>query len=187
MHDPGGKVRLRLQPGVDGNAGFSECGRYRHWLSREWGFDGLFADNTRGEAYALWIGCNPSTAEADVDDPTIRKEIHYTQAMGLSKYVKCNIMDYRTTYPADLTTKTDEPSSPTNLPTIIKMAADAIVIVAAWGSLPRPLKLYADDVEASIGMHTLMCMGTTKDGSPRHPLYLRNDAQPTVWRKPCTT
>lgn len=180
IHDPGGKVRLPLQPGVRGLAEFSPCGRYRYWLSRFWDVGAHATADIL--PYALWIGMNPSTAEAGVDDPTIRKEMHFTRVMGLSGYIKTNIMDYRATYPFELTTKTDEPSSPNNLPTIARMAKQAQVIIAAWGALPKPLKLYADDVVASIGMHSLMCMGTTKDGSPRHPLYLRNDAQPSVWR-----
>jgi hypothetical protein len=96
VHDPKGKVRLTLQPGVDGSAEFSECGRYRHWLKREWGFR-RFTDGR--EPYALWIGMNPSTAEANVDDPTIRREMGFTRRMGLDCYAKVNIMDYRATFP----------------------------------------------------------------------------------------
>lgn len=187
-HDPGGKVRLKLLPGVKGNAVFSPCGRFRHWLSREWGF----RQYTGGrEPYALWIGMNPSTAEANIDDPTIRKEMHFTKKMGLDCYVKCNIMDYRATNPSVLLSLIGEPnrhpieavpSSSKNLECIASFAQHASVVVVAWGALPRPLRQYADDVLATLGPFRLMCMGVTKDYSPRHPLYLRNDAQPIVWR-----
>jgi hypothetical protein len=100
-------------------------------------------------------------------------------------------MDYRATYPQELIAMRREhgrysahpsPSSPHNLATILRMVAHATVIVAAWGTLPAPLRLYADIVECSL-FQTVLCMGTTKDRSPRHPLYLRNDAQPMVWRR----
>lgn len=174
-HDPGGKVRLPLQSGVRGAAEFSPCGRYRYWLSRWW--------EPTGRA-ALWIGMNPSTAEADVDDPTIRKEMHFTRALGLAGYIKCNVMDYRATKPKDLLTLEGvNAASPQNLQTIISQARHASMVFAAWGALLRPLRRYADEVAFELRpiVGDLWCMGVTADGSPRHPLYLRNDAQPMPW------
>ena len=72
MHDPGGSRRFAMLPGVDGKAEFSPCGQYRYWLSRDWGFRRFSGGR---EPFVLWIGMNPSTAEAEVDDPTIRREI----------------------------------------------------------------------------------------------------------------
>ena len=70
-HDPGGKVRLVLPDGMRAGATFcgpSNC--YRTLLWREWGDEGA--------PYALWIGMNPSTADATVDDRTVRREIGFT-------------------------------------------------------------------------------------------------------------
>lgn len=90
QHDAGGKSRLAMIDGVDGKAGFSPCGRYRLWLSRDWSW----RRHSDGRSqYALWIGMNPSVAEADVDDPTIRREMAFTKAMGIDTYVKCNVME----------------------------------------------------------------------------------------------
>jgi hypothetical protein len=112
-HDPGGKVRLPLLPGVDGKAGFSEDGVYRHWLSRNWGF----RRHTDGrEPFILWVGTNPSTAEGNVDDPTIRKEMIFTRRLMFDCYVKVNIMDYRATSPKTL--RNVEACSVKNLETI---------------------------------------------------------------------
>lgn len=174
-HDPGGKVRLPLQPGVYGDAGFSSCGRYRPWLSRGW-------DSEEGSiGYALWIGMNPSTADPTVDDPTIRKEINFTRRMYMNGYIKCNVMDYRATDPKLLLRAGCAPRSDHNLQCIVNDARHADRIICAWGVLPKRLRHYADDVVSALRGRQLFCMGKTQDGSPRHPLYLRNDAECVPW------
>lgn len=173
-HDPGGKVRLPLQDGVIGDAEFSPCGRYRLWLSRSWP-----DEPGQWPGFALWIGMNPSTAESNVDDPTIRREIAFTKAMGIGGYVKCNIMDYRATNPKSLLTVI--PRSDKNLRCIFDHAQVAKRVIVAWGALPKPLRHYADDVISVMRGHQLFCMGKTRNGSPRHPLYLPNNAECVPW------
>lgn len=175
-HDPGGKTRMRLLPDCIGDAEFSDCLRYRHWLSRDWS-----ASDESGPpfSYALWIGMNPSTAEADVDDPTIRREIAFTKAMGLSVYVKCNVMDYRATDPKALLSVS--PRSGENLPCILRHAKYAGRVVLAYGALPNKLRRYADEVVSALRGTPLYCMGKTASGAPRHPLYLPGDAQCVPW------
>ena len=175
-HDPGGKVRLRLQPGVRGDALFSSCGRYRHWLSRKWGEEDA--------PYALWIGMNPSTAEADIDDPTICREVGHTRRMGLTSYYKCNVMDYRATAPRSLLMPGVEPRSPHNLAHIVMLACAAERVILAYGVLHRRLRHYTDEMISSLGSMPLWCMGMTADGSPRHPLYLRGDTELLLWSHP---
>lgn len=175
-HDPGGKTRLPMIPGVDGKAEFSECGRYRYWLSRNWCMR-RFSDGR--SPYALWIGMNPSTAEANVDDPTIRREMAFTKAMFIDVYVKCNVMDYRATLPKTLLSVA--PRSDKNIECIVGMAKDARIVIAAWGALPRSLRRYADDVVSALRGTPLYCMGKTANGSPRHPLYLPGNAQCVPW------
>jgi len=175
-HDPGGKVRIPLQPGVIADAEFSVCGRYRHWLSRQWG--------KPEDPYVLWIGMNPSTADMFVDDPTIRKEIRWTRSWGFSSYCKVNVMDYRATDPKRLLERGTVPVSDDNFLTIRQCAASAARVVCAWGALPKPLCNFAKAVELMLGDKTLWCMGVTKGGQPRHPLYLKNATPPIVWRRP---
>jgi hypothetical protein len=175
LHDPGGKTRLPLLPGVDGRAEFSPCGRYRYWLARDWGFR-RYTDGR--EPYALWIGMNPSTAEADVDDPTIRREMAFTKAMGLDFYLKVNVMDYRATDPKALLAPGIVPCSDENLNCITGVAPGAARIVLAWGALPKRLQCYADRVLVALRDKPLFCMGKTASGNPRHPLYLRGDTAP---------
>jgi hypothetical protein len=172
-HDPGGKVRLRLRRDTTNAwAEISPCGRFRTLLGREWG------DQVLGN-YALWIGMNPSTADGDVDDPTIRREISFTDREGLKGYLKVNVMDYRATDPKRLLSMTpDERCSRHNYRTIREKAQAASFVVAAWGTLPMPLRPHAIAVEELLRIDgvRLLCLGTTKDGSPRHPLYVKGDA-----------
>lgn len=168
-HNPGGKVRLNMPAGIRGNAFFSECGRHRYALTRTW------EPNPR---CALWIGMNPSTADASVDDPTVRREVNYTRnRLGLGGYAKCNVMDYRATDPKALRAPGIDPCSSANIRFIMDLAIRSERVIAAWGALPKSLRWYADEVEVKLtaaGIE-LWCLGFTKDGSPRHPLYVRGD------------
>jgi hypothetical protein len=174
-HDPGGKTRLRLQDGVYGEARFSVCGKYRLWLSREWQED----KDGPPTKVALWIGMNPSTAEDTVDDPTIRREIAFTRRLGCECYMKFNVMDYRATDPKKLLAPSVEPRSPGNLDLILSYAKHSDFVIAAWGALPKRLRHYANETQLALqdaGIR-LFCLGRTKDGSPRHPLYIAKTAE----------
>ena len=168
QHDPGGKVRLRLQGGVVGTALFSPCRKHRLVLTRDWG---------EGPS-VLWIGANPSTAEADVDDPTIRREVNFTRGWGFCRYIKMNVLSYRATYPKDLLADGVEVTCPENLPTIVTMAATAKLIVVCHGVLHPTLQHHAGVIVMALCSkgHGLHCLGRNADGSPKHPLYLPKTA-----------
>lgn len=174
-HDPGGKVRLRIQPGVSGDAVFSACGRYRTVLRRWWG--------DPSGPYVLWVAMNPSTASYDVDDPTIRKEMKFTRRDGYSVFVKVNVMDYRATNPKDLLAPGVEPCSPDNLPTIAQLSRNAASIIMAFGTLKPRHRVYAAQATRAILAtgKTPMCLGTSKDGSPLHPLYQLDETAYVQW------
>ena len=160
-----------------GDAEFSPSGIYRHWLSREWGLR-QYSDGR--EPFMLWIGMNPSTAEKDVDDPTIRREISFTRRMMINKYVKVNVMDYRATSPKELLKVAA--CSDQNLPIIKHFAEQAHSIVVCWGKLHKSLQHHADAVLEILNDRPLNCLGRNDDGSPKHPLYLANT---TIFEKFC--
>ena len=177
-HDPGGKVRLPMLPGVDGWARVSDDGRFRHSLCRDWSLRRF----TDGRAhYALWIGMNPSTADAEVDDPTIRREIEFTkriaaeQMLPVECYWKCNVMDFRATSPKDLVRPGVTPCSDENIVAIRGLADRAAIIVACWGKVHKSLRCYPDRILSELRGRPLWCLGKNADGSPRHPLYLAGD------------
>ncbi|SMQ64630.1 hypothetical protein SAMN06295905_1021 [Devosia lucknowensis] len=170
LHDPGGKVRLRLGEGVRGDAVMSADGRYRQRMRRWLG-------ETFPERYIVFIGMNPSTADATVDDPTCAREWTFARREGFSGMVKCNVGDYRATDPKMLVASGISAVSPANLPMIRDAARGAARVVLCHGKLNKALApagrelvdtLRADGID-------LWCFGSNGDGSPKHPLYLRAD------------
>jgi hypothetical protein len=169
-HDPGGKVRLRLGAGVRGDVIMSADGRYRQRMRRWLGDD-------FPEDYILFVGMNPSTADATVDDPTCAREWTFARREGFSAMVKCNVGDYRATDPKALVAPGISAVSAANLPVIREAANGAGRVVLCHGKLNKALApagrelvetLRADGID-------LWCFGTNADGSPKHPLYLRAD------------
>ena len=179
-HHAGGKRSLPLAPGVCGGAAFhGPCDCYRTVLWREIGIP----DPAAPKRYALWIGMNPSVAAGDVDDPTVRREwLYTTQRLGLLAYRKANLADYCATDPRALRAAPVPIRSDRNLLAIIEMARRAAVVVAAWGA---NADLASEARETAAALHaagiTLRCLGTTKAGHPRHPLYVARVTPLSDW------
>lgn len=128
----------------------------------------------------MFIGMNPSTADAMFNDPTVSREIFFAKREGFGGIIKVNVMDVRLTNSKKLTSLDFPVCSDLNLKTITAAAMDPRSVgfaVAAWGRLHKDLQVHARRVFAILacsGMR-LMCFGRNKDGSPKHPLYLRAD------------
>jgi hypothetical protein len=152
-----------------GSAVFSPCGRYRYALRRHWGGPG-------GEA--MIVGLNPSTADADRDDPTIRRCIAFTRDWGYAGLCMTNLFAYRATKPADLMAA-DHPVGPDNDAWLLEAARNAAIVVAAWGVHGT----WRGRDQAVRGMlPQLACLGLTRLGQPRHPLYLGRECRPVPWQ-----
>ncbi|MBA2412695.1 MAG: DUF1643 domain-containing protein [Burkholderiaceae bacterium] len=177
LHDAGGKVRIALKDGVHGDALFAgpnSC--YRLILTRKW--VNLFNSGTRlPNNFVLWIGMNPSVADASVDDMTINRCIDFSMQWGFDGLAMMNVCDYRVTDPRGLLAPGIEPRSKGNLPLIRNTAREAKKIVCAWGALHRDLVHFAVDVETALRAdgHDLFSLGLTQNGSPRHPSRLAAD------------
>ena len=118
---------------MNGEAFISDDGAYRHWLSRVWGPPPVI--------YPLWVGLNPSTADATQDDPTIRREVAFTKSWGYNSYFKVNICDYRATNPKKLL-EVPFPRSSINLEQIDKLAKRADKIILCYGAIHSNLEHY---------------------------------------------
>lgn len=150
-------------------ATISGCRTYRYTLSRT----GIF-----GDAPAVFLMLNPSTADATVDDPTIRRCLGFAATWGRNGIIVANLYALRATKPKDLWTHPD-PVGPENDWWLAQIASRHPEIVCAWGANAKPARVR--EVAGILRAHgsRLMCLGTTKDGAPRHPLYVRAD-QPLV-------
>lgn len=158
------------------SAAISNCGRYRYTLTRP-------GDLTAWRGPAVFVMLNPSTADADQDDNTIRRCRGFAQEWGCDGIVVVNLYAWRATKPAELW-KQKDPVGPENDQHIIEALENSDTLVFAWGANARAERVKA--VYELIARHSLLvplCLGTTKDGSPRHPLYIKKD-QPLIPWKP---
>ena len=144
---------------------FSPCRTYRYTLWREW---------IGGDGYAMFVGLNPSTADETQDDPTIRRCIAFAKAWGYAGLCMTNLFAFRATDPKDMKAAAD-PVGPENDYHLLRLWADAGVVVAAWGANGTHR---GRDAEVAKMLRPLHCLALTKDGHPGHPLYLRKTLTP---------
>lgn len=147
-------------------AQFSHDRQYRYRLWRCWGDPGK---------RVAFIGLNPSTADEHKDDPTIRRCIGFAKRWGFGAYEMLNLFGWRSTDPRGLL----EPADPVGLGTqhmTFHTAVQCELVVLAWGSHARLRKLIRARL-ATLDLPAVptIVLGLSKDGSPRHPLYLPYD------------
>ncbi|MCU1592428.1 MAG: hypothetical protein JWP11_3684 [Frankiales bacterium] len=155
-------------------ANISPCGRYRYSLSRLWADRPLM----------VFVMLNPSTADADLDDPTIRRCAGFARREGMGGFGVVNLYAYRATRPKALRS-CEDPIGPRNDGVLTAVLNEArhmsYPVVAAWGvhaSSERSAQVL--DLVPNVDW---LCLGTTKAGHPRHPLFVRGD-QPLVPLRP---
>jgi hypothetical protein len=127
-----------------------------------------------------FVMLNPSTADAEKDDPTIRRCVGFARREGCGEIVVVNLFAYRTSSPKVLAEAIGAGVDPWGPDQASVMSAAlhqwAGPIVAAWGA--NPLSGMALEKLPPVPMS---CLGVTKDGAPRHPLYVRGDAPLMEW------
>lgn len=165
------------------NAIISPCGTWRYTLERPF--------LTPGPTIAFGLH-NPSTADAEREDPTSRRGIGFAMSWGAGKMIFVNPWAGRATKPADLW-KMADPVGPMNDFHIAAVAREVAetggFFVFAWGAVspPRALRhavtnrLHAFDKIVRGAGCDVRALGVTQAGQPRHPLYLRADAKPEPW------
>lgn len=151
---------------MDNGAQFSPDRIYRYALWRTW---------ETGNGHILFIGLNPSTADETKDDPTIRRCIGFAKNLGYGGIYMLNIFAYRATNPKVLR-KAEKPVGEKNNH-FLQMYFDPIGFnIACWGMWGEYLNR-GREVINMLGEAGLHCFGLTKNGQPRHPLYLRTNAE----------
>jgi len=154
----------------------SNCGAFRYELRRVW-------DNSRPPYVSGML--NPSTADADNDDPTIRRNRQRAEAMGFGSLIVWNLGAGRATEPKVWKTLSDPigPANDEHIRRILQECRDRNgIAVAGWGN--HGSFMGRDRIAARIAKEldiVFHCLGTTKSGQPRHPLYVSSSHDPELW------
>ena len=157
------------------SATLSPCGRYRYELTRAW---------EPSFRHVVWIMLNPSTADAEVDDPTIRKCITLSKAWGFGRLTVVNLFAWRATDRRELRRVNAPSGGGRNDNAIIANATAADTVICAWGKdgIHHGRDRRVLWLLQNAGVRNLFHLGLNDDGvTPKHPLYLANDTQPIAW------
>ena len=161
--------RLMGSQNTELNAVFSEDRKYRYFLLRVW---------DRRKPKCVFIGLNPSTANEVQNDPTVTRCRNYARFWGYGGLHMLNIFGFRATDPKVMKTQED-PNGDENDHWLVKISKNAGIVICAWGThgayRERGKEVISMLDNAGVALH---CLGETKDGFPKHPLYLRADAKP---------
>lgn len=169
--------------GAASTAVISADGKYRYRLTRTWDPD---------RPPITWIMLNPSIADAERDDHTIRCCRRFATREGAGGIVVVNLYPYRATTPSVLgkLTRWERTGDPLGLDAISSAIASARApVIVAWGTRSGTRigrGEYRARASAVAGAAEaidvpLWCLGTTSDGSPRHPSRLGVDVPLTRW------
>jgi len=167
---------------MKGTAQFSDCLKFRYTLTRDWSISGEEKKNI------LFLMLNPSTADADIFDPTVKRCFNYAKRWGYNHMTVCNIYAYRATNPKDMLRAKEEGINiigQHNDSYIWGCAMEAQKIICAWGASPWSrdrAKEVIQVLERYCG-EKLFCLKKSKDGCPVHPLYQKNDLIPAKFPK----
>jgi hypothetical protein len=153
----------------------SPCGRYRYRLERQCDGDGATAI----------IMVNPSTADAEKDDATIRKLIGFGNRNRWGRLIVGNLFAYRATDVRELAGQVD-PVGPENDRHLAAMIDESNRIIVAWGPLskqPKYLRGRWRTFGRMAGWAGLQSIGEpAKCGHPKHPLMLAYDSPIIEWK-----
>jgi hypothetical protein len=174
MSDTAGPEVVDRATGPHGvaTAVFDPTRTFRYRLSRTWDREG---------PVVAFVMLNPSTADAEVLDPTVRRCVGFARAWGFGGVQVVNLFAFRATDPRDLA-RAAAPVGAGNDRAILDAASRADRVVVAWGTRGTHrgrASAVAGLLEAA-AVRTV-ALGTTKGGQPRHPLYVRGDTRPVDW------
>ena len=143
-------------------------GCYRYSLWRVW--------NPKTSRVAF-IMLNPSRADATVDDPTIRRCIGFAQRWGYGSLEVVNLFAYRTSDPVRLKQMRD-PVGPENDHYLKQARERGTLTILAWGNRGNLNQRSQQVLSWLTPWENLYCLGVTRSGHPRHPLYLKRETKP---------
>lgn len=157
----------------------SPCQAFRYHLGRKW-----YDTERTAAGSVLFVMLNPSTADDKLDDPTIRRCVWFARDWGYSSLDVVNLFALRATFPRQLY-KHAGPSGGEENDKVISLCAEAAsLIVAGWGVHGSHRGRDKEVLKLLRAARPVHCLGVTKDGHPRHPLYIPNETRPQLYRLP---
>ena len=141
---------------------------------------------TRGDNPLICIGINPSTAEPDNLDNTLKSVARIADGNGFDSWIMFNVYAQRATRPDDMDRKLNDELHRANMDAfryILSHVGDGVspAIWAAWGAIIEKRPYLLDCVRDMVGIgeaygaHWLRAGKLSVKGHPHHPLYLRKD------------
>lgn len=149
------------------NAVISPDSKYRYALSRVWDIK---------LKVCVFIGLNPSIADADIDDPTIRRCVNFARGWGCGSLIMLNLFAYRATDLNEMLAAPN-PSGESSTLAIKEFVNPHDLIICAWGNHGTHLgrNKYIKWLLTEQGCHDLWALEVNKSGQPKHPLYVKSD------------
>lgn len=150
---------------------FSPCRGYRYSLWRRFQGELIWEGvNKQRDGYVMWCALNPSTADENVDDNTLRRCQFFAKQEGFGEMVMTNLFAYRATDPKEMK-KQHDPVGVDNDRHLLELAHGAEMVICAWGGNGK-FKARDRAVLKLLETKPLYCLRITENGFPEHPLYL---------------
>lgn len=152
----------------------SPCGTYRYVLTRQ------IQQAMKHDKPCLFVMLNPSTADAELDDPTIRRCIGFAKRELCTELTVVNLYALRATNPQELFNYPDTCGPDNNHHFIeqVRKHEGVGIIIAAWGAHKA---VHYAHVHKILRRENTVCLGKTAAGHPRHPLYVKADQPLIPW------
>ena len=151
----------------ESGAYFSSCRKYRYALYRIW---------DENKPLIMFIGLNPSTANENDDDPTIRRVKRFARDWGYGGVFMMNLFAFITPYPEKLMMYSDPIGN--NDDWLKEISEKCEDVVFAWGSFKEATERAKD---VSKQFTNALALRVNMDGSPAHPLYIPASIVPVVF------
>ena len=138
---------------------------------------------TRGKNPLICIGINPSTAEPDNLDNTLKSVERIALGNGFDSFIMFNVYAQRATSPDDMEKTCNLQLHKENLEAFryVLSISEKPAVWAAWGAIIEKREYLPGCVRDMLesgkefGAQWYCAGAITKKGHPHHPLYLRKD------------
>lgn len=146
---------------------FDETKKYRYVLTRQWGNNKNFVN---------FVLLNPSTADENLDDPTIKACIRFANNWGYDGIWVTNLFAFRATKPHDLI-QCSSPVGNQNNKYLEKYSKKSKMVIIAWGNHGNFLNRDKEVIKILSKIKNLYCIDITTKGNPKHLLYINRNTK----------